>query len=190
MSKTYTLFVEGQDAVDYGTKKTAVKYGDESGKTYQVHSPSGAVVHAVQVDSEVADSGEPEVEDLIGDTPAAESEAVFYESIDFPGNYSIVLAPSAVALAEAAGVAVKAETFPGKLVRRVHFGGDDMDKAKAVRDLVSETYNESLEVLHGWQKANIEKRRGLTDMEKFLQHRDVIAKHFAKVTRNVKKNGL
>ena len=48
-AKTYTLFVEGQDAVNYGSKKTAVKYGDESGKSYQVHSPSGAVVKAVEV---------------------------------------------------------------------------------------------------------------------------------------------
>lgn len=49
--KTYTLFVDGEPAVDYGSKKTAVKYGDLSGKTYQVHSPTGAVVHAVQKDA-------------------------------------------------------------------------------------------------------------------------------------------
>lgn len=189
----YNLFIDGTEVPEAGrAKKDAViKIGEATGKSFSVRTDKGSEVYAIAVESEVADSGEPEVEDLIGGdgVEETEDETVFYEQIDFPGNYSIVLAPSAVSMAETLGVPAKSETFKGKLNRRVHFGGDDMDRAKSVRDLVSDTYTESLEVLHAWQKDNIEKRRGLTDMEKFLQHRDVIAKHFAKVARKVKKEG-
>lgn len=121
---------------------------------------------------------------------ATDEETPFYEYIDFPGNYSIVMAPFAVEIAEAAGVPAKAETSPGKLVRRVFFGGDDVDAAKKVVDLVKEEADNALAALHTWQKENIEKRRGLTDMQKYLQHREVLADHGHKVAKRIRKEGL
>lgn len=73
-AKTYTLFVEGQDAVEYGSKKTAVKYGDASGKSYQVHSPSGEVVKVVTVT--VEDAPEPEQADEDVEVTVADVEAM------------------------------------------------------------------------------------------------------------------
>lgn len=145
-------------------------------------------------------------DDLIGDIPTDNpfseqpepvadedvdkaAEPLFYESIDFPGNYSIVMAPFAVEIAEAAKVPAKVETFPGKLVRRVHFGGPDMDAAKAVRELVEAEALAAHEELKVWQKKHLEERRGLTDMQKYLQHREQLANFGHKVARRVKKGG-
>lgn len=139
-------------------------------------------------------------EDLIGETPAKAApapekgeespEPLFYEYLDMPGNYSIVTAPLAVEIADAAGVPTKVETFAGKLTRRVHFGGDDMDLASRTVSLVQQTVADAMDHLHDWQKKHIEERKGLTDMQKYLQHREQIAKFGSKVARQVKKNGV
>jgi hypothetical protein len=194
MSKTYTLVTQN-GSVEYGSKKTAVKYGDESGETYEVLSPSGAVVHHVDVYEQVPEAPEPveepvsePTEDLIGETPVDPTpEPVYTETIDFPGNYSIVTAPLALAIAEAAGVPAKSENVAGRLNRIVSFGGDD---AKTVAKVVEDTVADALEALKVWQKANIEKRRDLTDMQRYVQHREFIADFGAKVAKNVKKSGL
>jgi hypothetical protein len=142
---------------------------------------------------EAESSDESADEDLIGTpAPAAEDKAeepLFYESVDFPGNYSIVGAPFAQEIATAAGVPTKVETFPGKLARRVWFGGDDMDAAKVTAELVQAEYAAALEELHTWQKKHAEERRGLTDMQKYVQHREQIAAFGHKVARRVKKDG-
>lgn len=119
-----------------------------------------------------------------------EPETLFYEFIDFPGNYSITMAPFALEIAEAAGVPAKIETFAGKLTRRVHFGGDDMDKAKRVLEVVRDEAKEAMEHLHAWQKDNAERRRGLTDMQRYIEHREVLAEHGHKVARQVAEKGL
>lgn len=151
------------------------------------------VTNGVTAPGEVESSDSTADEDLIGTpAPAAEDKAeepLFYESVDFPGNYSIVGAPFAQEIATAAGVPTKVETFPGKLVRRVWFGGDDMDAAKATAELVQAEYAAALEELHTWQKKHAEERRGLTDMQKYVQHREQIAAFGHKVARRVKKNG-
>jgi hypothetical protein len=117
-------------------------------------------------------------------------EPVFYEYIDFPGNYSISMAPFAVEIAEAAGVPAKVETFAGKLTRRVHFGGDDMAKTQAVSALVMEEAKSAMDVLHAWQKEHIEERRGLTDMQKYLQHRGILEAHGHAVAKRVREEGI
>jgi hypothetical protein len=130
------------------------------------------------------------VEDLaeeVGETTSEEPEALFYECIDFPGNYSIVMAPFALEIAEAAGVPAKVETFAGKLTRRVWFGGDDVDRAKRVLEIVKAESVEAMDYLHTWQKDNKERRKGLTDMQRYIEHREVLAEHGHKVARQVKK---
>jgi hypothetical protein len=132
-------------------------------------------------------SPEPVEEDLIGDvTP----EVLYYEQIDFPGNYSIVTAPLALEIAAAAGVPAKSENVKGKLNRVVSFGGDDMDKAAKVKALVEGTVADALAELKVWQKKHADRRRGLTDMQRYVEHREFIAKHGSSVARSVKKNGL
>ncbi len=84
----------------------------------------------------------------------------------------------------------KSENIKGSLTRKVHFGGTDMDRAAAVVALVQETVKEALADLKVWQKANIEKRRDLTDMQRYVQHREFIAKHGTKVAKQVKKGVL
>lgn len=206
----YNLFIDGTEVPNAGrAKKDAViKIGEATGKPFSVRTDKGSEVYATTAEPTIADDlaaleeqaaqeaetgPETTEEDLIGDSPTEptpEPEILFYEQIDFPGNYSIVTAPGAVLVAEAAGVPTKVVNVKGRLNRVVHFGGDDMDKAKAVRDLVETTLSEAHSVLKEWQKNNVGSRKGLTDMQKFIQHREVLAKHFAAVAKRVKKQGL
>lgn len=128
-------------------------------------------------------------EDLVSESEKDESE-IFYEFLDFPGNYSIVMAPLAKEIADAAGVANMIESFPGKLTRRVHFGGSDMDLAARTVSLVQETVQQAVEHLHAWQKDNLERRRGLTDMQRYVEHREVLAKFGHAVAKRVAKQGV
>lgn len=99
-----------------------------------------------------------------------------YGSRDFPGNYSIVLIPFTQDLADAFGdITVREERFPGKLVRRAHFAGPSEDHVRAFQILLERELNACLKALHEWQKENKERRRTLTDMQKFLEHREFIA---------------
>lgn len=165
MSKLYTLLVDGK-AVDYSSKKTAVKHGDNSGHAYQVMSPAGKIVHAVQ---------------------AEEPESKLTRSIAYPGNYSIVMVPFARELADAfGGLEFHSENTAG-LTRNVFVTGP----VKRVDEFMALLNQESIEVmdaLHEWQKANAEERRGLTDMQKYLQHREFITSYGARVARRVRKD--
>lgn len=193
--------LEGETLKTTSKKQTAIDAAHkESLLRFRVVTDKGSVVY-----EEVPEA--PEAEDLIGDVPTENpvseqpepvadevvdeaAEPLFYEFLDFPGNYSIVTAPMAVEIAEAAGVPTKVETFAGKLTRRVHFGGTDMDLAARTTSLVQETVAKALEDLHTWQKANIERRRGLTDMQRYVEHREFIAKAGTKVAKQVKKQGV
>lgn len=197
-SKIYTLVLtESGERIEFGSKKTAVKKGEEAGVSYQVLSPSSQVVESVIVASpEVLEdvTGEPEEEpqeDLIGETPGETHEdgIVFHEHLDFPGNYSIVMAPFAVEIADAAGVPTLTETFAGKLTRRVYFGGRKALATK-VKERVEEEAEKAKAHLHQWQKDNIENRRGLTDMQRYVQHREVLANFGHDVAAKIKKSGL
>jgi hypothetical protein len=164
----------------------------KNGTVLKLEAGGFKLASAVEAPEEPESSDSNAEEDLIGDGAVLSStgpETLFYESIDFPGNYSIVMAPFAVEIAEAAKVPAKVETFPGKLVRRVWFGGDDMDAAKAVRELVEAEALAAHEELKTWQKANLERRRGLTDMQKYVEHREQLAAFGHKVARRVKKGG-
>lgn len=152
---------------------------------------------AVRAEDDEIGTPEPaEDEDLIGDVkpdaeaPAEEPEELFYEFIDFPGNYSIAMAPFALEIAAAAGVAAKSENIKGSLTRRVSLGGPDMDRAKAVKDFIVAQAEEAHAELRAWQKKHAERRRSLTDMQKYLEHREQLTKFGSKVARKVKKDGL
>jgi len=182
--------LEGETLDTKSKKQTLIDAAHKQSLPYfRVVTDKGSVVY------EEAPETAPESpdEDLIGDSATEatdEPETLFYESIDFPGNYSIVMAPFAEEIAAAAGVPTKVETFKGKLVRRVHFGGVDMGLAQQAVAVVKEEAANALEVLHDWQKEHVADRKNLTDMQKYIQHREVLADHGHKVARQVKKNGL
>lgn len=183
MAKYILQTLEGEDLATKSKKDAAIKVATDQGLVrFRVVTDKGTVVYE-QVPETVEETvEEPEKID--------EPETLYYEFLDFPGNYSLVMAPFAVEIAEAAGVPAKVETFKGKLTKRVHFGGTDMDLTSRVVSLVQEEAAAAHEHLKQWQKDNIEKRRGLTDMQKYRQHRDVLAEHGHKVARQVKKNGV
>lgn len=208
MAKYLLQNLEGETLDTKSKKDAAIKVATDQGLlAFRVVTDKGTVVYE-QVEQTIADdladledqaaqeaeeAPEEADEDLIGDvTPDApsEPEIVFYEKTEFPGNYSIVTAPGALEVAAAAGVPARSTNVKGSLVRVVEFGGTDMDKAKAVKDLVDGTLTDALTNLKVWQKKHIERRRSLTDMQRYVEHREQIAKHFTSVARSVKKNGL
>lgn len=206
MATKYHLFL-GETEVTESTrakKDAVIKIGEATGQPFTVRTDTGTVVHTAG--PQVEPEPEP-VEDLIGDTPVptpepsaepegetltakqkrtirfAESDA----SRDFPGNYSIVMAPLAVDIAEAfGGVETEVQTFPGKLVRRVHFYGakKNIDAFLKVLDPIVAGAQPHL---NEWQKKNLEKRKGKTDMQKYLEHREVLAKYGKAKAKEVKK---
>jgi hypothetical protein len=116
-----------------------------------------------------SDFAEP-VEDTV---PAVKGP--FQAQRTFPGNYSIVMAPFAQLMADASGLWSEAETFKGRLERRVTFAGEQAD-VEAFLPVLDHEVEASLAALHIWQKEHREERRGQTDMQKFLANRGFLAR--------------
>lgn len=213
----YTLqTLEGQDIVTKSKKDAAIKAAtDQSLTHFRVVTEKGTVVYeqvpegvhgsltpeealalvgeAETPAEETVEADLPAEEPTAGDSPAeepSEPEVLYYEVLEFPGNYSIVTAPGALEIAAAAGVPAKSENVKGSLTRKVHLGGDDMDKAQAVAAYIPQAVSEALADLKDWQKKHIERRRSLTDMQRYVEHRDFIAKQMHKSALAVKKNGI
>lgn len=197
MATKYLLqTLEGETLETVSKKQTAMKKAEQRGLLdFRVVTDSGNVVFERVPEEEPLADEDRELPDGWDTIPAkedlpCEQDDLFYEFLDFPGNYSIVTAPGAVEVAEAAGVPAKVETFKGKLTRRVHFGGSDMDLAQRTVSLVLEENVAALAALKEYQEKTRAERRGLTDMQKYLQHRDVLAKHFSAVAARVRKDGV
>ena len=195
MNKTYTLNVEGQEPVEYGSKKTAIKHGDASGLSYDIVSPSGLVVEVVEVPA--PDQGQAtrtgasarvgvKQPDGVEKEPEPTEEEVALKhtvSITLPGNYSIVTAPGVRDLAVAFGAVAHEVRFAGKLERRVDISSNNKAELGKVHTLVEQALEQALAGLRAWQKENIERRRGLTDMERYLEHRRYLAEYLADVAK-------
>lgn len=100
------------------------------------------------------------------------------ETYDWRGNYSIVFAPGTVELADAVGgIEVDVKNFSA-VHRVVTFSGSrtDVDRFAA---LLPELEADALKHLHEWQKAHRATRKGLTDMQKFNEHRAVLRQFIA-----------
>lgn len=179
------------DVKEFSKKQTAITAGEKDSMFFQVVTSSGTVVHEAD--------NRPAVEPTPAEAPdetltekqkrasrLAESDA----NREFPGNYSIAMAPFAQELAKAfGGIETEVENIPGSLTRRVHFYGPNkaIDAFLKVLDTQAEKVLKDLKV---WQKENIEKRRGLTDMQKYLGHREFIAKQAKVVAKHIKAGDL
>lgn len=219
MKKTYTLFVDGGPSTGetYGSKKTAVKYGEASGKTFRVLSPSGTVVHEHTVSEPVqpeepkktfdlsemkakiakllakAESTDNEHErDILNEKAeklmlrlgidAAELEAageikpeeIIRVKREFGGNYAIVYIPFVADVANGFGNLTIIQTnYKDRLDRVAHIIGHESDVENFLT-LLDSLLLQVKSALRRWQKENIEARRGLTDMVKYVQHRSFI----------------
>lgn len=217
MATKYSVIVDGQVVRELSRKDAAVKYGENGASrglagtvSFQVQTSNGTVVHEFtaeqphagvtgkvvhEVDntphagpSETATPAEIPAEET---APAeAEQEPVFYEFLDFPGNYSIVMAPFAEEIAEAAGVPTRVTSQKGTLTRRVEFGGNDMDLTARTVSHIQEQAQAAHENLRAWQKTDAERRRGLTDMQRYLEHREFLAEQGHLVAARVRKDGI
>jgi len=198
MATKYNLQnLEGETLKTVSKKQAAIAAAEKEGLLrFRVVTDSGNVVY-----EQVPEAPEEPAEDLIGDvapepTPEAAEQAeeaveepLFYESLTFKGNYSIVTGPGAVEIAEAAGVPTKVHPYDG-LNRKIEFGGDDMDLAARTVSLIQQSVQEAMDDLHEWQKKHIERRRGLTDMQRYVEHREFISKQMHKTALAVKKQGV
>jgi hypothetical protein len=91
----------------------------------------------------------------------------------FPGNYSISMIPFTVMVAQGFGHITILQSKTSGLARNAHIIGQESDVEQFCRllDSLSLQVNSAL---HAWQKENRAPRRGLTDMQKYLQHRSFI----------------
>ncbi len=99
------------------------------------------------------------------------SEAVPYE---WRGNYSIVFAPATAELAETFG-GVETKQVNHSAVRRTVILTGEAERVKEFVTLLDRFEIEALKHLKEWQLTHRAERRGLTDMQKFIQHRNVLA---------------
>lgn len=94
---------------------------------------------------------------------------------DFPGYYSIVMIPFTVNVAGGFGnLTVLQQNLHNTLTRRAYIIGHEMD-VQQFTTLLDSLSVQVMHALHVWQKENIEERRDLTDMEKYIQHRSFIS---------------
>lgn len=197
MAKYLLQNLEGETLATKSKKDAAIKAAtDESLTHFRVVTDKGSVVYE-QVPEAAAPADLPADEPVAGDSPAEpapeaekEPEVVYYETLEFPGNYSIVTAPGALEIAAAAGVPAKSENVKGSLTRKVFLGGDDMDKAADLARYLPTVLAEALADLKEYQKKTVDKRRDMTDMQRYVDHRDFIAKQMHKTALAVKKNGI
>ena len=125
----------------------------------------------------------------------AKPEKIIEVRREYPGNYSISYIPFVYHVAGGFGHLTVLQQRTAGLTRYAYIIGAESD----VQEFC--TLLDSLEVqvksaLRLWQKENIESRRHLTDMQKFLQHRSFIEGFGAKVgsrlgeRRNHEETGL
>ena len=99
---------------------------------------------------------------------------------EYPGNYSISYIPFVYHVAGGFGHLTVLQQRTAGLTRYAYIIGAESD----VQEFCTLLDSLEIQVKHAlrlWQKENIEVRRGLTDMQKFLQHRSFIEGFGAKV---------
>jgi hypothetical protein len=110
----------------------------------------------------------------------AKPEKIVEVRREYPGNYSISYIPFVYHVAGGFGHLTVLQQRTAGLTRYAYIIGAESD----VQEFCTLLDSLEIQVKHAlrlWQKENIEVRRGLTDMQKFLQHRSFIEGFGAKV---------
>lgn len=108
------------------------------------------------------------------------AEDIVEERRVFPGNYSISMIPFTAAVANGFGHITILQSKTSGLSRVAHIIGHKSDVEQFCQ-LLDSLSVQVMSSLRAWQRENIESRRGLTDMQKYLQHRSFIEGFGAKV---------
>ena len=104
---------------------------------------------------------------------------------DYHGNYSISMIPFVHSIAGGFGnLTVLQSTFAGSLTRRAYVIGHKTD-VQMFLTLLDSLALQVMSALHVWQKENIERRRGLTDMQRYVEHRSFIEGFGREVSRRL-----
>lgn len=93
---------------------------------------------------------------------------------EWKGNYSIVMVPFVANVAEGFGNLTILQSTRSAMLRKTFIIGHKTDVEEFVA-LIDSLALQVLSALHRWQKEHKEERRGLTDMEKYVQHRSFIS---------------
>jgi hypothetical protein len=93
---------------------------------------------------------------------------------EWHGNYSIVMVPFVNDVALGFGNLTVLQSTRSAMLRKTYIIGHKSD-VEAFLVLIDSLALQVMSGLRRWQKENIESRRGLTDMEKYVQHRSFIA---------------
>lgn len=104
----------------------------------------------------------------------AKAEEVVQEVREWHGNYSIVMVPFTGTLADGFGNLTVLQSTVSPMLRRTYIIGHKSD-VKAFLLLLDSLHIQVMSALHRWQKDNRERRRFLTDMQKYVEHRSFIA---------------
>lgn len=91
----------------------------------------------------------------------------------FPGNYSISMIPFTTMVARGFGHLTVLQSKTAGLARVAYIIGHKSDVEEFCQ-LLDSLSLQVMSALRVWQKEHIEERRGLTDMQKYLQHRSFI----------------
>lgn len=121
-------------------------------------------------------NGDPDWE-LLGHTASEGEETQYTGTYTWRGNYSIVFAPSAVDLAAVFSDKLLVETRVNSAVNRESLVSGPKEQVKGFLELLAVVETLSMEHLHEWQREHRAERKGFTDMQKFLQHREIIAEY-------------
>lgn len=92
---------------------------------------------------------------------------------DWKGNYSIVFVPFTSEVARGFGNLTVLQSTYSAMLRRTYIIGHKSD-VEQFMTLLNSLELQVLSALHRWQRENRDARRGLTDMQKYIQHRSFI----------------
>ena len=93
---------------------------------------------------------------------------------EWTGNYSIVMVPFTHSVASGFGNLTVLQQNVSAMLRRTFIIGHKSD-VEAFTTLLDSLSLQAMSALHRWQREHAEERRGLTDMEKYVQHRSFLA---------------
>lgn len=101
-------------------------------------------------------------------------EEIIEASRDWHGNYSIVMVPFVYDVARGFGDLTVLHSDNSAMLRRTYVIGHKTDVEEFVT-LIDSLALQAMSALRRWQKENAASRKGMTDMQKYVQHRSFLA---------------